>query len=277
MWCGFTKYEGIRYVSWLSNSPKEHGAVLLTSDGDSAPECLLVAENNLGITKLSLANFCDKVVEERPGTWWRTIRLDSRGMNVDVETDGVKLRWLARGKLGRVAWNVPEPKKPRFHYFTNGVMHPVPDRMASFLANHPEATGYSFVWDCGLVYIHAHIAGEGLACYRSFPHGSRLYMPVDSDEFITEIWQRKGYLPREWAIGFVTNKDRIFVAGAYLKAGQRPYHLIERPSRQLSRVYFETSADGIGALAFATDVPKVENPSFVCPQPSPNRVSPATV
>ncbi|KFH42260.1 hypothetical protein ACRE_069930 [Hapsidospora chrysogenum ATCC 11550] len=53
------EYEGDRYVSCLSNSPGWNGSVLLTFDRDQAPQRLLVAENHLGITKASLAGFCD--------------------------------------------------------------------------------------------------------------------------------------------------------------------------------------------------------------------------
>ena len=212
IWCSFTEYEGDRYVSCLSNSPGGNGSVLLTfDDRDQAPQRLLVAENHLGITKVSLAGFCDgNALDESPGTWWRTIRLGRTGRKVDVESDvrrtrtslgciirgsllvqGIKLRRLVCGSLGIIAWSVPEPEMPRVHCFAHCHPHRPPPRMASFRPNHPDATGYSFVWDSSLIHIHTRVAGEDMAFYRSFPHGSHLYMPVDRGEFITEIWQRK--------------------------------------------------------------------------------------
>lgn len=52
--------------------------------------------------------------------------------------------------------------------------------------------------------------------------------------------------------------------------------MVERFSRQSSRIFFEESDDGISALAFASDIPTVGNSTFSCPQPSPNRVYVAT-
>ena len=71
---------------------------------------------------------------------------------------------------------------------------------------------------------------------------------------------------------FVTNRHRAFVAGAYLKADPGPFILVERLNQVSGRVYFESSDNGIGALAFETDAPKAENLFFAYPQPSPNGV-----
>ncbi|XP_044717416.1 uncharacterized protein HRG_08924 [Hirsutella rhossiliensis] len=189
MWYGFTDYEGTSYVSWLSSSPRGPRSLSLASNADRAPGCLLLtAENHLGITDVRLSDF------------------------LDVESDGIKLRRLVCGDLGTIAWSVPEPRTPRFHYFTDGSSSRAPARMTFFRSNHPEATGYSFLWDCGLVHIHAHVAGEDTAFYRSLPPGSWLYMPVDHGEFISEIWQQKSLFFRERAIAFVTNNGRVFVA-----------------------------------------------------------------
>ncbi|KAM4062057.1 hypothetical protein HRG_008924 [Hirsutella rhossiliensis] len=274
MWYGFTDYEGTSYVSWLSSSPRGPRSLSLASNADRAPGCLLLtAENHLGITDVRLSDFRESnAISERPGTWWRTIPLDCLGMKVDVESDGIKLRRLVCGDLGTIAWSVPEPRTPRFHYFTDGSSSRAPARMTFFRSNHPEATGYSFLWDCGLVHIHAHVAGEDTAFYRSLPPGSWLYMPVDHGEFISEIWQQKSLFFRERAIAFVTNNGRVFVAGIYLRADRMPFVLIERPSQELGRIYFESSANGIGALAFATDAPRIEHLLFKCPQPSPNNI-----
>lgn len=104
IWCSFTEYEGGRYVSCLSNSPGGNGSVLLTFDRDQAPRRLLVAENHLGITKMSLADFCDgNALDETPGTWWRTIRLGRTGRELDVESDVRRTRMslgcVVRGSL----------------------------------------------------------------------------------------------------------------------------------------------------------------------------------
>lgn len=71
---------------------------------------------------------------------------------------------------------------------------------------------------------------------------------------------------------FVTDRGRVFVAGIYQRASRAPFVLIERPGPETSRIFFESSANTIGALAFATDAPKFEHMSFTLPQPSPNNI-----
>lgn len=71
---------------------------------------------------------------------------------------------------------------------------------------------------------------------------------------------------------FVTNKGRVFVAGLYMRVDWTRFILIERPGQKLGRIFFESSASGIGALAFATDAPKIEHLRFKRPQPSPNSI-----
>lgn len=62
------------------------------------------------------------------------------------------------------------------------------------------------------------------------------------------------------------------MAGIHLRFHQRPFVLIEQPVQTASRIYFEASSNGIGALAFATDAPKRHNLVFQMPQPSPHDV-----
>ncbi|KND95280.1 hypothetical protein TOPH_00664 [Tolypocladium ophioglossoides CBS 100239] len=98
----------------------------------------------------------------------------------------------------------------------------------------------------------------------------------DHDEIIIEVWQRKAWVTRGRAVAicgaddrqnkFKTNKGRIFVAGAYLKqrSPHRPFVLVDRLSRETSRVFFEDLTDSIGALAFASDLQgRRTSPSFV--------------
>lgn len=69
---------------------------------------------------------------------------------------------------------------------------------------------------------------------------------------------------------FVTDRGRVFVAGIYQRVFRATFVLVERPVPETTRIFFESSTNKIGALAFATDAPKFENVSFTAPQPSPN-------
>ncbi|KND90067.1 hypothetical protein TOPH_05274 [Tolypocladium ophioglossoides CBS 100239] len=272
IWCGFVEFEGIVYVSSLSNAYSEQAPRLISLHIDYPSEYLLVVENHLGITKLLLASSRESLaVDNTPGLWWRTIRFGSGELTIDVESDGIKLRRLTSGQQGSTAWDIPEPSQVRFHSFINDSHRPVPARMASFKCNNPATNGYSLLWASGLVLFHAHTAGEDMSFYQSAPYACWLYMPTDHDEIIIEVWQRKAWATRDRAVA--TNKGRIFVGGAYLKQRSlQPFVLVERLSRETSRIFFEDSTDSIGTLAFASDAPRAENLTFIYPQPSRNRV-----
>lgn len=87
IWCGFVEFEGIDYVSSLSNAHSEQAPGLISPHTDH-PEYLLVAENHLGITKLLLASSRDSLaIDNTPGLWWRTIRFGGGELTIDIESD----------------------------------------------------------------------------------------------------------------------------------------------------------------------------------------------
>lgn len=89
VWYGFRYFEGIRYISWVSNSPETDGCVPLGMKiGHVESRDLLIAENHLGITQVRLVNLSElNPVSERAGVWWRTIPLSLMGKNLKVWTD----------------------------------------------------------------------------------------------------------------------------------------------------------------------------------------------
>lgn len=89
VWYGFLHFEGIRYISWVSNSPEKDGCLSLGMElGHAESRLLVIAENYLGITEVRLANLSElNLVSERTGIWWRTIPLNLMGKNLNVWTD----------------------------------------------------------------------------------------------------------------------------------------------------------------------------------------------
>lgn len=66
-------------------------------------------------------------------------------------------------------------------------------RMAPFNCNDSRNTAYSVCWDWGLIHLHAHVDNESLSFYNLVPQGRHamwLYMPMNKDEYISQIWGR---------------------------------------------------------------------------------------
>ncbi|KAJ9155687.1 hypothetical protein NKR23_g1567 [Pleurostoma richardsiae] len=69
-------------------------------------------------------------------------------------------------------------------------------QMAKLDLNAPEVTGYSACWAGNIKLLHAHRAGEDMSFYKDWTasHDGAvwLYMPLDPNERISEIWGRGG-------------------------------------------------------------------------------------
>lgn len=89
MWCRRIDYEGLSYVAKLS-STRDEGDDSMTAircEAGCEPECLITAENYLGIVDVRLATYSElSALEEEPGIWWRTMPLFA-GARITLETD----------------------------------------------------------------------------------------------------------------------------------------------------------------------------------------------
>ena len=76
--------------------------------------------------------------------------------------------------------------------------------MSSVQCNSPNITGYSFLWNRGLVTMHAHTHGENTSLYKTIVdnHGDGvwLYLPISKGELITHTWTRSSRKPRKAAL-----------------------------------------------------------------------------
>ncbi len=188
-------------------------------------------EDHLGIRRLVFASQEDTAKPpsfpgsgKMNGLWWQTIPLRSRKLEAKSDVSyrpcplmlfsshsgppqGLKLRSLESGsstekKETKWLWPSPMSQPQRallsFWRFAPESYPSVPDhvRMVSVPCNRPELTGYSVCLAGNVMLIHAHSDGEEhLSLYddsRLRSHAIWLYMPMDPDERISEIWARRG-------------------------------------------------------------------------------------
>lgn len=77
-------------------------------------------------------------------------------------------------------------------------------RMIPFKLNDPLITGYSACWQGRILRLQAHVEGEDLTFYKNIDACQRsviwVYMPVNPDELVSELWYRAGKMVQGAAI-----------------------------------------------------------------------------
>ncbi|KAH7308584.1 hypothetical protein B0I35DRAFT_98680 [Stachybotrys elegans] len=208
----FFEFEGTKYLSSLSSSPqdetasldnhhqKQQYASLPTASSLADPAharagayaYLYTAENYLGITDLIVSGSRNRPQTDRvPGTWWCEVEVMADNPTITVVSDGIKIRRISSQGKQWTIWSVLPLSRPRFHLF-NPLDRQIPLRMDHLICNDELLTGYSALWDDNLITIQSHRAGEECAFYKEWSRGSWIFMPLDHDERLTEIWQRPG-------------------------------------------------------------------------------------
>ncbi|KEY63892.1 hypothetical protein S7711_10173, partial [Stachybotrys chartarum IBT 7711] len=270
VWCKFTTFEGMNYLSSLSNTPLR-GSTAISSPAVATRKYMYLAENYLGITELRLLSSpTQPQVDATPGIWWQEIEVDSE---VTVQSDGTKLRRIFSQDKPSTVWSVLPSKKPRFAYFSLNIHQPL--RMGSLVCNDPSTVAYSVLWHRGISMIHAHTAKDDLSFYKLWPEGLWVYMPLEKNEVIRELWQRRSPLTRRRGLMLITSMERTFIAGTYLGqlAHNSPWTLIEKLEPLPRRIHVEVSDKGIGVLGFESPKPEPAIGDFADLDPPPNPIN----
>lgn len=174
--------------------------------------------------------------------------------------------------------------------------------MVCLKLNFPGVFAYSIcLRPGGFITMHAHIQGESYDFYRESSIGRPSiwqYMPIDKDEHIFKIWNRKGFDARELAImvrfylslpvpslsqvltlstWFQTNKNRTMIFGPYRRRdwGHSIWILLfDQFEKQPIRLYFDESSNGVRYLAFETPSPSTERQVPNLPNPQSTHCPP---
>lgn len=194
IWASFAEFEGVRYISSLSNTPDEHHTRLLfTPSPSQTVDTIYTAENYLGVMQ---ALFCSSVqaptLETRRGLWWRVARCcsrESREARLIAQTDvsclisrtceeanrsqGVKLRRVIpeyRDGSGayRPLWSIPPSRTVRWVQ-----LEPSPPAAQIIMLNFdsPGTTGLSVCWMGRIKHMHVNTPRDDFAFYQGYNEG----------------------------------------------------------------------------------------------------------
>ncbi|KAL2174926.1 uncharacterized protein P884DRAFT_207934 [Thermothelomyces heterothallicus CBS 202.75] len=278
VWARYTLFEGVRYISFLTNKqPTEHDPkVKLVFEPMSGPTdtTIFLGEDHLGVRELLSASSSETpTIKERPNIWWRSVAIPSSDPELESLVDGIKLRTLTReAESPTVLWPLPQrsTKEIRLVGLERRDENPDLIRMSAFKCNDPAIIGYSVCHFHRFLSIHAHIAGEDTKfVYQSKPsiYAVWQYMPVDRDEAVVEIWKHYDHVSRKTSLMFKTDKGRITLMGAWPSSLGSNWTLLDRPSKQPSRIFYDTYSAGIRLLGFAAPPPTPDSQRPELPTP----------
>lgn len=89
IWANFINFEGVRYISSLSNTRGEcHTELLFTPSSSRPVDVVYIAENHLGTVQVLFGSSGQTPsVQRRQGLWWRLVRLHEREPTLTIQTD----------------------------------------------------------------------------------------------------------------------------------------------------------------------------------------------
>ncbi|KAG5662081.1 hypothetical protein KAF25_004320 [Fusarium avenaceum] len=204
VWITRVNFDGVEYVSSLSNFPRPESRQAWESISLSAGQFLYISNDYLGIRQVisdpSRAK-SDAICPEH----WKTVPID--GQMLLFTGDGLKLRELTTPSIySRVEWPYPmtsfEIETMSFYFAGWGEGQTVA-RMRALAFNESGTTGYSVCWaGHEMVSLHAHRSiqysdSQGSLWneappseYEDRSHLKWTYHPIDQDEYIQQIWIR---------------------------------------------------------------------------------------
>ncbi|OHE90313.1 hypothetical protein CORC01_14386 [Colletotrichum orchidophilum] len=271
IWARFIDFEGIQYISSLSNSCDKHHMVSVFKPEPLLPiDSVYIGENYLGVMQVL---FCSSTqtpaAKRRRDLWWRIIRLGERDPSLIIQTDGLKIREIIPATKATDSqcslWSVPP----------SGPVRPVQlepsspaTQLSMLVCNLPGVTAYSVYWDYRIISFHAHVAGENLTFYEGCEDGVWMYFPLEEGEKISEIWKYSQF-KRGSGLIFRTTYGRIAHLCPQPKLQPHPAPtLIDLPRQDKgSRLFFEHSPLGVRNLSFETPKPVSASDPPTLPEP----------
>ncbi|KEY64398.1 hypothetical protein S7711_08458 [Stachybotrys chartarum IBT 7711] len=266
-------FEMQRYVSSVMNTNK-----MCLSQPRISPVLVYVCEDHNGITQLIISETEEPpAIDPVPGKWWKSLRLSKFDHEIEFHSDGFKLRRVCYQDTSTdeiTAWPTPQPPRDfRFQQFCYPNFYPesyhTPARMASLSYNLPGVTGISVYCRPEPSAFYAHRVGDDLSLYKSKANNAAwIYMPLDADEFISEIWMRGiRRSTTKLALAFVTNKQRVTLAGHVVFFAEYTYAwtLLDVSHGEPKQLFYDTHIDGIRCLMFDSPAPLALSQPFSGP------------
>ncbi|KAF5009400.1 hypothetical protein FDECE_4377 [Fusarium decemcellulare] len=251
IWAHFLEIEGVQYIQSLETEPIDDGDVLICTSDAQRVENIYVGSDHLGIRKILFGNQHLPTGYREPGIWWSILPANRW---LKVLRDGTKIREVGSPEhyiwTTKETWSsIPPSLLQRFELCMDprGNSH-----MRSFDCNNPRINGYSacFIEDYP-VDLHCHVMGEDFAFDMAGDerrlHAMWLYMPVEPDERVAEIWRRRWNRDAcNTAVMLRTSKGRVLALGARPQAtlATTTYDLLARFPRLGPRHLYWGAAGG---------------------------------
>ncbi|KAJ0163094.1 hypothetical protein CTA2_3530 [Colletotrichum tanaceti] len=285
IWAHVTKFEGIEYLSSLSNQVDDyHCRRIFVPDPLFPVTALCLGEDYLGVREMVFRRSSTTQGElnglEHKGLWWRLVNLESPTLLVETDVgvprslsivvgmaDGLKLychpsptgnppRPLTRSQyVATILCSIPPSRALRL------VQHDrycVLDRLATLPCNDPSIIACSIHWIGRIIQsMHALTRADTPPAYEKGALG---------------IWLKE----MTTALIFKTNHGRNLVIGPYSNTRSRArFSLLDRPCQNgTSRVFLGKSRIGTCKMAFDSPGPKQAPRTLGYPPNLPRHASP---
>ncbi|CRK19048.1 hypothetical protein BN1708_012501 [Verticillium longisporum] len=256
----YKKLEGAVYLQTLGNAPQPGEGMRVFDAGQGhAIQNIYVGYDHLGIRSIRFVlpgHDLPQSLHDCSGVWWTGLARKDGILRIMTRSDGLKVRGLldttdspsARNNivLGP-GWPTPGPDYRLIDLDTCDFAMGTPERlrMSSFDCNKPTTHGYSAAINgLHIAKLYAHHSGASRSDFGDVDAVSSstlwMYMPVEQDEYLKEIWAIKTSASRTVALMFLTSHERGVIFGGYILHPkiQLQFHCIYATTNHASRIYF---------------------------------------
>ncbi|RKL46032.1 hypothetical protein BFJ72_g2941 [Fusarium proliferatum] len=263
IWAQRIEFEGIQYIKSLSTTRRNQSDTKLFEATDGTRVNIYFVEDPLGIREVIMTRDDNTVLATGKNLSWVINRGVALPFWFKLESDGLKLRNLTITKTKKAAANYQQRRWAVLpEHLSNCLFAPPPDYgnlaeeepIRAVDWNLPGCRGYSVLMDADCVRDIVPNNGGGSSSQlmdTNINHaGAWVYIPIDPDEQVVELWRR--YCESPLIAGFRklrsllirTNKGRSFVLGShranhYTSGRKLTYHAIaELPPTEPTRMFY---------------------------------------
>ncbi|CAG9953732.1 unnamed protein product [Clonostachys rosea f. rosea IK726] len=303
VWVEYIDFEGQRYTRALFNEtdeafttiPSENKELIFDATADRLGDTIFIEMAPLGVRRVIFPTDSPMpAMEEEPDIWWKVMRFQDEPA-ITTATDGLKLRELMfqserkdenSASIRDVLW--PTPSSHRLYklvsdiaqessLYSDTALRQRSRRMDSVWLNGAGIYGlslaiYNATVSRPIITIHVHQPGEDFIFYREVERKvegnvSWLYIPLGSDEVITEIWAKNAHedLPiskfydeelgrwapdlanltscEYWELLLTTSKGHVHQIGSARDSPNQTWTSLHNSMNGLKRIFFENTDD----------------------------------
>ncbi|KAF5628794.1 hypothetical protein F52700_7886 [Fusarium sp. NRRL 52700] len=238
VWAQHIEFEGIQYVKSLSTTRRNESDTKLFGAAHGSRANIYFAEDLLGIREVVMTQDDDTPLTQGEDLAWVVNRRIALPFWFKSKSDGLKLRDLAITRTKKIVANYRQRRwtilpdnldycrlAPPLFYHSGVSTEPI--RAVDW--NLPGCRGYSVLIDmncvCDIIPNNTRGPYSRLMDVDKQHQGAWIYIPIDEDERVAELWVRNGEFPREdssfakcRSLIIRTSKGRSFVLGSNMES-----------------------------------------------------------